>query len=230
MGLGSALTVGAAVTCLFSGVNCGPADGGSALTRWDVAVLELKKFVRDPRSDGVALALKYFGTDCDPSVYATPDVPLGTLPEQATAIERSLDNTAAHALTATRPALEGALAFVRARVQQPDYNAHTVIALITDGTPSLFECSDNTIQSVSRVAAQGIAGEPPIPTYAFAVNAFAAGSAPELDEIAQAGGTGQAVLADLTQPGTLSQALTEVRDREVGALRAREIEASGCHE
>jgi hypothetical protein len=208
---------GDSTTCLLFGEKCGPGDAGLALTRWDLAVLELKKFVRDPRSNGIAVALKYFGTDCDPNTYATPDVPFGTLPEQAATIESSLDSTSAVALTATRPALEGALKFLHARVQPPNDKAHTVIAVITDGKPSLFECSDNTFESVSRIAATGIAADPPIPTYAFAVT-----SELNLDEIAQAGGTGQTIQADLAQPGALSQALSELRDRETNTLPCHE--------
>jgi hypothetical protein len=43
-----------------------------------------------------------------------------------------------------------------------------------------------------------------------------------LDEIAQAGGTGQTIQADLSQPGALARALSDLRDREMSAL--------GCHD
>lgn len=214
MVLGSVLD---STSCLLLDPKCGSGDAGLPRTRWDLVVLDLKQFVRDPRSNGITVALKYFGTDCDPNTYATPDVPFGTLPEQASAIESSLDSTSANALTATRPALEGALQFVQARAKQPDYKARTVIALITDGNPSLFECSDNTFASVSRVAATGSTAAPPVPTYAIAV-----ASGVNLDEIAQAGGTGQTIQADLAQPGALSRALSDLRDREMSALGCRD--------
>jgi hypothetical protein len=186
---------------------------GPSLTLWDVAVSELTSFVKDPKSAGVSVALKYFGTECDPASYATPDVPLGSLPENGNAIEQSLAATLPLAETATRPALQGALAYVRSRAKLTGQSARQIVLLVTDGYPDEADCSDNTTQAVSQVAASGLADDPAIATYVFV-------TAPELalDPIAKAGGTEKALAADLTRVGALSAALNGVRDRELAAL------------
>jgi hypothetical protein len=196
---------------LFADAGCG------GQTYWGVTVDELARFVNDPRSAGISLALRYFGNqdECDAQTYQTPDVGMGTLPGHAAAITQSLMNALPLSFgTTTRPALEGAILFARQRAQSPGYNARMVILLVTDGEVDESDCpSDNTVSSVVRVAATGLALSPPVPTYVFITSTSRA-----LDEVARAGGTERSILADLRQPGALSAALNLVREREVSGL------------
>lgn len=200
--------------CLAAGVGCPPDEILWMLPSfWDVAITELKTFLADRRSSGISLALKYFGFECDPAFYARPDVPLGTLPEHRSRMEESLNGHWLGLDTATRPALEGALAFARERAQLPRYDARMVVLLITHSGPDPTDCGDNTVRSLSRVAELGFGGVPSISTYVFLVSPDQA-----LNEVARAGGTEQVLFADLSSPGTLSESLNRVRDQELLAL------------
>lgn len=186
---------------------------GEVLSLWDVAVTEMTQFCTDPRSLGISLALKYFGTECDPAFYSNPDVPMGTLPEHGAAIAESLRATLPLAETATRPALEGALAYLRERASGAAQDARQIVLLVTDGYPDEVDCPNNSTQAVSVAAAEGFASPQPVATYAFVTvtGVF-------LDDIAKAGGTGKTLLADLGRPGALADALASVRDQELAAL------------
>ena len=97
-------------------------------TRWPPVAQALKSFVTNPNSDGLGVGLGYFPlaqgttTVCDMNVYATPDVPIGVLPGQASTLTASIDahdfalaqaHDPDHYGTPTRPALEGATNYVR---------------------------------------------------------------------------------------------------------------------
>jgi hypothetical protein len=199
--------------CLTTGEGCTTIESVLYTTLWKVAISELMSFARDPRASGVSVALKYFGVECSPDAYATPDVPLGVLPMQATQLQASLEQTWPVFASTTRPALEGALSFVRKRNADPGHNARDIVLIITSGLPDEASCEDNSNTAVSRVAAQGLAEQSSTSTYVFV-------TAPDLplDDIARAGGTEQAILADLSKAGTLSEALLRVVEREVAAL------------
>jgi len=191
--------------------NCPASD--SVVTPWTVATREIEAFVRDPRSAEILLALRYFGDDCSPESYQAPNILAGELPAQGDAIVRSLQATLPLAGTATRPALEGSLAYARREAEQRA-NTRVVIVMITDGYPDEEDCEDNSTDAVSRVAALGFNGLPSIPTYVFvAVTGL------ELGAVAGAGGTGQTILADLQRTGTLTKALNALRDAELATLR-----------
>jgi hypothetical protein len=197
------------------GLDClaDPTTCLSGQSPWEIAVAELKSFTKDPKSNGISIAVKYFGTECEPSFYATPDVPMAALPANASAIEQSLDATIPLAETATRPALQGALEYMRARGKLPEHNARQIVLVVTDGYPDETDCPDNSTQSVCQVAATGLASEPAIATYVFVT-----ARGVSIDEIAKAGGTEKAFAADLTHVGALTAALNSVRDRELAAL------------
>lgn len=138
---------------------------------------------------------------------------MGTLPEHGAAIAESLHNTLPLAETATRPALEGALSFLRDRASGAGKGARQIILLVTDGYPDEADCPNNSTQAVSVAAADGFGGAPSIATYAFVTVTGIL-----LDDIARAGGTGKTLLADLGRPGALADALAGVRDQELAAL------------
>jgi hypothetical protein len=189
------------------------APNGDMLFPWNVAVSEFQHFDEDPGSTGIWLALKYFSENCNVDTYSQPDVPLGELPTHAAVINKSLSAAPMTTYTPTRVALEGALRFAKKRAAETGANARQVILLVTDGDPDESDCSPNTTQDVSRVAAAAFTEQPSIPIYVFET---AAGV--ELDEVAKAGGTDRATVADLSQPGALTNALKSVRDQELAGL------------
>jgi hypothetical protein len=128
-------------------------------------------------------------------------------------INQSLAAAVPTIYTPKRVALEGALRFAKKRANESGSKARQVVLLVTDGDPDEMDCAENTTQAVSRVAAAGFTEKPSIPTYVFET---AAGV--ELDEVARAGGTDRATVADLLKPGALTNALKSVRDQELAAL------------
>jgi hypothetical protein len=189
-----------------------PAGGFGPTTPWDAAVAEMKAFVMDGGASGIGLAMKYFGEACDPSAYSTPDVAMAELPQNASVIASSLDSTMPNSQTATHPALEGAMSYVRARLATPDYNARIVVLLVTDGEPGQDDCAGNTLEATAEVAADALA-ELSVRTYVLST----AGDI-VLDDIASAGGTGTAIPADVASPGSLSAKLIEISKQELAEL------------
>lgn len=191
--------------CVFNPATCRLA--------WEVATSEIVSFVNDPRSTGISLALKYFGKSCEPRDYQTPDVPMGQLPEQASAVTLSLGATLPVSETTMRPALEGGLAYARQRSTAAGYNARMIIVLLGDLSLDAGDCPSNDVAALTEVAASGSALDPPISTYVFVTT-----RASELDPVARAGATERSIMADLALTGALSSALNSLRDRELAGL------------
>jgi hypothetical protein len=199
---------------LPAGLDCFlTAAPASCRLAWEVATSEIGNFVNDARSAGISLALKYFGSSCEPRDYQIPDVPMGQLPEHAPAVSQSLLVTLPLADTATRPALEGGLAYARQRSASAGYNARMIIVLLADFGPDEQDCANNNIAALTDVAASGSTRDPAIPTYVFVTT-----RSTELDQVARAGGTERSIMADLAQTGALSSALNSLRDRELAGL------------
>lgn len=192
----------------------GPAGGGfGPTTPWDAAVIEMKTFVNAPEAAGISLAMKYFGQACEPTAYSTPDVPMAELATNAAVIGSSLDATRPTSQTATKPALEGGMAYVRERLASTGYNARIVLLLVTDGEPDQDDCTGNTLDGCAQVAADGFAAAMSVPTYVLST-----ASDIVLDQIAQAGGTGTAINADVSSPGGLANKLIEISQQELAEL------------
>lgn len=189
------------------------AGGFGPSTPWDAAVAEMKAFVMNTEASGISLALKYFGEACEPSAYSTPDVPMATLPQNASLIASSLDATMPNSSTATRPALEGAMAFVRQRLATPGYNSRIIVLLVTDGEPDQEDCDGNTLEGTAAVAAAALAEPGAVKTYVLST----AGDI-VLDDIASAGGTSTAIPADVSSPGLLADKLIEIGKQELAEL------------
>lgn len=133
--------------------------------RWTPVTKALKGFVNGAEVAGIGVALQYFplGTNddfkCQSKSYETPDVAMASLPQNASAIVSSIDahyfshdqccDTPEHAGTPTRPAMEGAVAYMRGYIQKnPEHVG--VILLATDGEPSSV-CADNKAERVAQV-------------------------------------------------------------------------------
>ena len=149
---------------------------------------------------------------CTSATYATPDIPITTLPSAN--LGPMLTAHTPGGFTPTGPALAGALAFARQRLAStPDHRI--AVVLVTDGLPGGFipgfppaECMPSDIAGISALAGgtQGRTGTPPVLT--FVIGVFAPGVAAttaqtNLDMLATAGGTKPAVIINTGQNVTM---------------------------
>jgi hypothetical protein len=155
---------------------------------------------------------------CVNADYAKPAVPIALLPDNAAALATSLAGEKPIGLTPTPAALSGAIAqATQHATQNPDHRVIAVLA--TDGTPT--QCLPSTvttdaqaITATAKIASQGFAATPSIPTYVIGVfapddkNAMA-----NLTQLAVAGGTKSAFIVDQSQDVTqqLISALSTIR-------------------
>jgi hypothetical protein len=120
-------------------------------TKFTIALNSVSTLVKDPASADLDVALQYFpltAGDCSTGAgYNSPEVAMGRLPGNATAIEHSLS---AHALmvntfTPMEGALRGATAFCEKfktdKTANPD-GEDCVVVLVTDGEPNSCPVSD----------------------------------------------------------------------------------------
>ena len=151
---------------------------------------------------------------CTSSDYATPNVALLTLPDSSNKLSSSLGGHTPDGYTPTGPALTGAISWAQQDLTtNPDHKA--AVVLVTDGLPGGFlpgipppECAPSDIAGVSGIATSGTSGSPSIPT--FVVGIFKGGNEAtaaqsNLNTLASAGGTGTAVIIDVTQNNVTQQ-------------------------
>ena len=170
---------------------------GGVVTKWDLVVAGLHRFVALPEAEGTGVAVQYFGLpdECNPAAYATPEVPMNQLPSNAQAI---IDSTLGHTpstLTPTYPALKGALDYLGPLAQASSGQREAAVVLITDGFPTRCQADGTptggaSIQDLEDLARQYAELDPPIRTFVIGVGE-ALGN---LDSVAEGGGTGDAML------------------------------------
>jgi hypothetical protein len=226
-------------------------DNDSDPERWNKATGALKAFFADPESAELGVALGFFpegqcaeaadtqGIPEDPNLRnvdacATPIVDLGSLSadaapadEQEAALIAAIDERTPNNGTPMHPALEGALKWATDKVTA-DPSQRTVVVLVTDGAP--FGCqphpgTENVNEDVAvlvDMAAKAYA-EHGIFTYVIGLQ----GSFEWIvNDIAAAGGTGQAVLVnDSSTHDALLAALQGIKEQHVEC--EIEVPASG---
>ena len=111
--------------------------------------------------------------------------------------------------TPTAPALRGAISYVRA-LRLADASRDIAVVLVTDGAPDTCRSSTRTVVDI---AAEAVAVEPRVSTF---VVGLANGYVADMNRIAAAGGTGEAILisADPTTAQRLVTTLKTVRDTQ----------------
>lgn len=139
-------------------------------------------------------------TQCEIGAYAQPAVEIGLVEDNLVPIDQALTRQPNEGLTPTVPALQGAINHARDwSISHPDQTVVTVLA--TDGLPT--ECgpevpgAEPPINRVLEIASLAQQGDIPIRT--FVIGVFQAGDAASINNvnaIAAAGGTGQAVTID----------------------------------
>jgi len=155
---------------------------------------------------------------CDYMAYATPAVPIATLPGNEMALVTELMNAQTTGLTPTPPALDGAIVLATQQaIENPERRA--IVVLATDGFPT--DCLPSTVmtelqsvQAVADIAAAGLSSSPSIRTYVIGVFGPEEPNAQlNLDIMAEAGGTETAFIVDAS--GDVSSqfiaALNEIR-------------------
>jgi hypothetical protein len=198
-----------------------PLPGG---TRWTQVTQALTSFFQNAAADNFALGLQYFGLpaaaspdtpsgfvdSCNPADYAHPEVEIDTLTDATRkSLKASIDAHWPSSNTPTGPALRGAIDHARSWATE-HRGSVTAVVLATDGEP--YGCGSST-ELTAAIAADGVAGTPPIFTYVIGVGAGLS----DLASIAEQGGTRQPILVDDSTDlrAGLSSALEHVRGAEV---------------
>ncbi|MBM4361400.1 MAG: VWA domain-containing protein [Deltaproteobacteria bacterium] len=213
-------------------MSCALPSGGD---RWGAMKSALTTFVNAEETAGLRVGIQYFGLgggqgSCNSDDYVQPDVEIGPLPGNARPIERSLERHAPSTYTPTPAAIEGAVRHARDwAVANPDRVVSVLLA--TDGQPNLCGDDRDRIGSVARIARAAFEGTPSIPVYVIGIVGGSAATGgpgcdldpappnkPDLDRVANAGGTGEAIIVDATAGDTTTQflaALNRVRGAAV---------------
>ncbi|HVU03932.1 MAG TPA: VWA domain-containing protein [Polyangiaceae bacterium] len=161
---------------------------GNATTWWDAMSAGFEAFVDATGAAGANVGVQYFPlggiapASCNAG-YATPEVELGLLPGNATALKASVESHAPTGFTPTGPALSGAIAHMKTWAASHPGRA-PMVALVTDGFPT--ECDPQQITDVAAIAEQGFTTDPVVRTFVVAMNL--GGSASSMGQIAKAGG------------------------------------------
>lgn len=145
------------------------------------------------------------GTESCVSVdYTTPIVPIANLPGNASAFKSALASISPGGGTPTLPALQGALDYAKVWAEgHPD--RITIVVLATDGLPT--SCTGGEVAGVAAVAATAFAGTPSLKTFVIGVGSELSA----LNQIAQSGGTGQALILTGSNAQEFLDALNQIR-------------------
>lgn len=142
---------------------------------------------------------------CDPLDYGQPVVPIAELPGNKDAFIQAINAKDPDGdATPTQPSLEGTLVYAHQwAVDHPTHLVHVLFA--TDGLPN--NCTYNTIDGAATAAATAFNGNPSVPTFVLGI-----GDLGDLNQIATAGGTGQAYIADGSSvAGKMADVFNEIR-------------------
>lgn len=186
-------------------MSCQTASGG---TRWGDVKNALASFVQDPAAGGIGVGIQYFGqgstpflSSCNVSDYLNADVEIAPLPPNAQPILDSLGRHGPGTTTSTAPALQGATQ--HAQDWKSKNPGHTVaVILVTDGQPNACGDIPAVVSAAQAAAASGI------PVYVIGIISPGIDcgildpnppNQPDLDAVANAGGTGQAFMVDASQ-------------------------------
>lgn len=193
-------------------------DDGTTM-RMDAVRGALGQFLQASESSGVGVGIGYFGTQplscactsCKADDYAKPAVPVGTLPGQGAALIASLAAAAPTGETPTGAAVRGACTYAReVAASRPGHDV--VVLLVTDGEPQApltsakGTCSP-TLEDAVAAATECRTGGAGVRTFVLGVGP----SLQKLNQIAAAGGSGQAYLVESGGGGEVLQALNRIR-------------------
>jgi hypothetical protein len=193
-------------------------DNVTGGTKWNVIKGALTTFVNSPGAVGMRVGIGYFpirsansgggggfcignfcigggsssGTvSCNWMDYAVPAVGIDLIPAVSQPIIDSLNNHGPGGDTPTYPALQGAYNYATTwATVNPD--RRTIVVLATDGNPTNCGSTNNVNDISNQLVAPALAQNPSLLTFVIGVGS----SLTNLNQIAAAGGTGQAFIVD----------------------------------
>lgn len=188
---------------------------------WGQTETALNAFFNNPLSEGINVGLSFFphpqlGSSCDPGFYnpiyhPNPIPPLAQIPADNATLQSVLASMTPGGMTPMRAALEGT--YQVATAWQDSYPEHKVIVVLSgDGMPNSCESNTSEEIAVSSGLATAALNQNGVETYCVILEASAASA---LNQIAAAGGTGQAfdVSQDVSQ---FAQVMNDIREDALG--------------
>jgi hypothetical protein len=152
--------------------------------------------------------------ECVTTTYEKPSVAIGPLPQNEAALLAGLSGKTPSGGTPMWPAVQGTLNQLRAHLEK-NPGRKAVLVLATDGLPSCAPPGNTGIPPIAQIVGMARMGTPSIATYVVGVfSAIETVTAQvQLDTIAVAGGTGQAVVLGATNDLSmrLQEALNAIR-------------------
>jgi hypothetical protein len=173
-------------------------------TNWDAARAGLEAFLQSPKAAGVRAAIKFFPIadtppSCDQNVFKTPTVQFAALPGNAQPILDAMDAEMPQGFgSPIYPALGGAiLAGIDVASNNPGETA--AVLLVTDGVPEGPGATCSGVDpevpaNIAAIAAAGYDFDPPVVTFVVGLPGTDNDFDDFANEVAQAGGSGQAIL------------------------------------
>lgn len=171
------------------------------------------RFIMDPDSDGVNVGLAAFSGACTIETYTRPAVAIAALPGHREQLQAGFPAAPLGLLSATVPRLIGAHDYARKwSIEHPEQE---VVVLFVTMTPFLGDDCGVGLPDALQVAQARFNDPVSVPTWVLGLES-------NLDSLAEAGGSGKALLAQSPQYDAPGQRLIEMRD----ALRP--IDAPSC--
>jgi hypothetical protein len=174
--------------------------------KWDPVVAASKAFFEAKDTVRVSASMTFFPTKdanrCDAEEYATPDVPLQSLP--STAFSEAIDAIFPdRGGTPTHAVLQATIGYVRGLIEAGSTAKHAIV-LVTDGMPQGCTRDTDTVDAVAELVRE-ISDE--VPVYVIGIENPVTEAEPNppdnvtgLHTIALAGGTGDAFIIDTGNP------------------------------
>lgn len=203
------------------------ATGYDPAKRWIPVGSGMKQFFADPYSKTLRASLQFFPLSDDTietacaHPYASPVVPLS--PASDPAFIAAIDSMKPSGGTPTLPAIAGGITHAK-EIASARPGEKTAVVLVTDGEPGFWDpnknaytpgCANNDVAHVADAARAAFTGTPSIPTYVIGVGP----KLESLQAVANAGGTGAAVMVDVNDPAGTKSAIVSALD----TIRKREL-------
>jgi Mg-chelatase subunit ChlD len=198
-------------------------DSGSMIIRnspkWAAAKAAAKAFFASADARNVHASLSFFPNamptqeySCEPNDYASPQVPMTSLPSGAFADELDRHMPIEGAGTPMYVALEGAHRYASVSTGVRDSDTTTAVVIVTDGIPD-SSCQGNSVGEVRDLAGQRARS---VRTFVIGVGTRLT----DLNAIAAAGGTKAAILVDTRDAEQIERDVLAA----INAVRRRALE------
>ena len=162
------------------------------MTRWQAMRTALQQLAQSPQAANLRAGIGFFNAtgrindqaDCNPALYATPAVPIGTLAQVGPDFLAAIDARSPGGFTPLVPALQGALQYATSWAVANPTRAAAVV-LVTDGYPT--QC-DPLVGQASKAAAEPSRPTPSVRTFVIGIGGV---GRVNLENYARSGGTTQ---------------------------------------